>query len=167
MFRTPTGYQARENEVRAGSVLTPPQKRIFWSNISSRSKPQPLPCTGQVRSGQVRSGQVRSGQVRSGQVRSGQVRSGQDRSGQARSGQVRSGQVRSGQVRSGQVRSGKGMWFRLCLRSYLFCCACSLLMILLGPGRLVLRRWRKHWEVSRLIPGSKAKCCIVKLVAAM
>ena len=107
MFRTPTGYQARENEVRAGSVLTPPQKRIFWSNISSRSKPQPLPCTGQVRSGQVRSGQVRSGQVRSGQVRSGQVRSGQVRSGQVRSGQVRSGQVRSGQVRSGQVRSGQ------------------------------------------------------------
>ena len=40
--------------VRAGSVLTTPNKRIFWSKRSSRSKPQPLPCTGQVRSGQVR-----------------------------------------------------------------------------------------------------------------
>ena len=105
MFRTPTGYQDRENVVRAGSVLTPPQKRIFWSNRSSRSKPQPLPCTGQVRSGQVRPGQVRSGQVRSGQVRSGQVRTGQVRSGQVRSGQVRSGQVRSGQVRQRNVVS--------------------------------------------------------------
>ena len=100
MFRTPTGYQARENEVRAGSVLTPPQKRIFWSYKLTQQTPAPAV----YRSGQVRSGQVRSGQVRSGQVRSGQVRTGQVRSGQARSGQVRSGQVRSGQVRSGQAK---------------------------------------------------------------
>jgi NADP-dependent 3-hydroxy acid dehydrogenase YdfG len=67
------GNQAGETKATAGSVTTPPPKRIFWSNRSSRSKPQPLPRTGQVRSGQVRSGQVRSGQVRSGQVRSDQV----------------------------------------------------------------------------------------------
>ena len=64
---------------KAGKSIThpdlerpPPQNESFGSTNSSRSKPQPLPCTGQVRSGQVRSGQVRSGQVRSGQVRSGQ-----------------------------------------------------------------------------------------------
>ena len=105
MSRTPTGYQARENVVRAGSVLTPPKNESFGAIEAHAANPSP--CRVQVRSGQVRSGQVRSGQVRSGQVRSGQVRSGQVRSGQVRSGQVRSGQVRPGQVRSGQVRSGQ------------------------------------------------------------
>ena len=101
MFRTPTGYQARENEVRAGSVLTPLPK----TNLLEQYKlTQQTPAPAVYRSGQVRSGQVRSGQVRSGQVRSGQVRSGQDRSGQVRSGQARPGQVRSGQVRSGQAK---------------------------------------------------------------
>ena len=67
------GGQSNSN---AGSRRQTPLKRIFSSIYSSRNKPQPLPCTGQVMSGQARTGQVRSGQDRSGQVRSGQVRSG-------------------------------------------------------------------------------------------
>ena len=63
-----------ENLFTGGFGTRTTLKRIFWSNRSSRSKPQPLPRTGQ---GQVRSGQARSGRVRPGQVRSGQVRSGQ------------------------------------------------------------------------------------------
>ena len=55
----------------------------------------------------------------------------------------------------------------LCLRSYLLCCACSLRIILLGPGKISIAKVEEHREVSRLIPGSKAKRSIVKLVAAM
>ena len=58
-------------KLRPGTDL---DRLISRNNRSTRSKIQPLQCTGQVRSGQVRSGQVRSGQVRSGQVRSGQAR---------------------------------------------------------------------------------------------
>ena len=39
-----------------------------------------------------------------------------------------------------QVRRLRMRSCLLCLRSNLLCCACSLRMILLGPGRLVLRR---------------------------
>ena len=56
-----------------------------WSSEaleSSRSKPQPLPCTGQDRTGQDRTGQDRTGQDRTGQDRTGQDRTGQDRTGQ-------------------------------------------------------------------------------------
>ena len=39
-------------------------------------------------------------------------------------------------------------------------------MILLGPGRLDCEE-KEHRKMSRLVPRSKAKRCIVKLVAAM
>ena len=58
MKKKTTNYGARETLFTAGSVPTPPQNESFGNTNSSRSKPQPLPCTGQVRSGQVRSGQV-------------------------------------------------------------------------------------------------------------
>ena len=53
-----TGNEGGQTNSKAGSKARPPQKRIFWSIYSSRSKPQPLPCTGQIRSGPVRSGKV-------------------------------------------------------------------------------------------------------------
>ena len=36
-----------------------------------------------------------------------------------------------------------------------------------GSGKIGVAKVEEHREVSRLIPGSKAKRCIVKLVAAM
>ena len=36
-----------------------------------------------------------------------------------------------------------------------------------GSGKIGVAKVEEHREVSRLIPGSEAKRCIVKLVAAM
>ena len=55
----------------------------------------------------------------------------------------------------------------LFLRSNLLCSACSLRMILLGPGKIGVAEVEEHRKMSRLIPRSQAKRCIVKLVAAM
>ena len=54
-----------------------------------------------------------------------------------------------------------------CLRSNLLCCACSLRMILLGPGQIGIAKMKEHQKMSRLVPKSQAKQRVVKLVAAM
>ena len=55
----------------------------------------------------------------------------------------------------------------LCLRSNLLCRACSLAHDTAGSGKISIAKMMEHREVSRLIPRSKTKRSIVKLVAAM
>ena len=55
----------------------------------------------------------------------------------------------------------------LCLRSNLLCCAFFTAHNTAGSGKVGVAKVQEHREVSRLIPGSKAKRSIVTLVAAV